>query len=62
MKNILITGANGQLGSEFRHISKRNSKFNFFFTDINELDITNLNDIEEYLDKKQPEVKCSYKD
>lgn len=37
--NILVTGANGQLGSELRLVS-RNSKDTYFFTDVAELDIT----------------------
>ena len=39
--NILVTGANGQLGSELRKISGNFSDERFFFTDIAELDITN---------------------
>ena len=46
--NILVTGANGQLGTEIRNAS-RNSKHNFIFTDVSHvpetetvfLDITN---------------------
>ena len=44
--NILITGANGQLGNEMREISK-NSPNNYIFTDVAELDITNLDAIRE---------------
>lgn len=39
--NILITGANGQLGNEIRGISKNNKEHNYIFTDIKELDLTN---------------------
>lgn len=39
--NILITGANGQLGNEMRTIAPQSSH-NFIFTDVAELDITNL--------------------
>lgn len=47
--NILVTGANGQLGNEMRIVS-RNSKDNYIFTDVNQvegvqttfLDITDL--------------------
>ena len=39
--NILVTGANGQLGSEMRIVS-RESADNYIFTDVAELDITNL--------------------
>lgn len=38
--NILVTGANGQLGNCIRNASK-NSKDNYIFTDVAELDITN---------------------
>lgn len=37
--NILVTGANGQLGNEMRIVSK-NSSDRFIFTDMEELDIT----------------------
>lgn len=39
--NILITGSNGQLGTEMRNLSVAHSKHRYFFTDIAELDITN---------------------
>lgn len=39
MKNILITGANGQLGNEMRLLSADKNQYRFFFTDIQELDI-----------------------
>jgi len=38
--NILITGANGQLGNEMRILSASYPKYTYFFTDIAELDIT----------------------
>lgn len=38
--NILITGANGQLGNCMRNAAK-NSSDNYIFTDVAELDITN---------------------
>ena len=37
--NILITGANGQLGNEMRVLSALHPKHTYFFTDIAELDI-----------------------
>ena len=39
MKKILITGANGQLGNEMRVLSAENKEYNYFFTDVAELDI-----------------------
>ena len=38
--NILVTGANGQLGNEMRHLGAV-SPNNYIFTDVAELDITN---------------------
>lgn len=38
--NVLVTGANGQLGNEMRIVSKGSSD-NYIFTDVDELDITN---------------------
>ena len=38
--NILVTGANGQLGNEMRVLSASYPKHRYFFTDIAELDIT----------------------
>lgn len=49
-KNILITGANGQLGSEIKRISRHHeNNFRFFFTDVSDLDITDLDAVECYL-------------
>ena len=56
MKNVLITGANGQLGSEFKKIKKNTSKFRFYFTDILELDITNFSKIEKYVKKHKIDI------
>ena len=50
--NILVTGANGQLGQEFKNNSKK-SDFDFYFTDESELDITNKNDILNYTSNYQ---------
>lgn len=41
MKNILITGSNGQLGNEMRVLSEENREYTCFFTDVAELDICN---------------------
>ena len=39
MKNILVTGANGQLGNEMRVLSAEHKEYTCFFTDVAELDI-----------------------
>ena len=41
MAVILITGANGQLGNELKVVSKNFYGYDFIFTDIDTLDITN---------------------
>ena len=48
MLNILVTGSNGQLGSEIKELSS-NYQYKFYFTDKKELDISNLQDIRKYI-------------
>lgn len=52
---ILVTGGNGQLGSALRLASARSSH-RYIFTDINELDITSKEAVEEFFSKYQIEV------
>lgn len=40
MKTILVTGANGQLGNSIRLLAKHYPQYNFLFTDVDTLDIT----------------------
>lgn len=49
MKNILITGANGQLGNEMRILSAENQEYNYFFTDVAELDICDERAVMEFV-------------
>lgn len=58
---VLVTGANGQLGSEIRKISGLFSEMEFCFTDVAELDITNSSKVAEFLAGFQPEflVNCA---
>ena len=51
MANILVTGANGQLGSELKDLSG-DSGHQFYFTDIGELDLTDFEAIEKYFEGK----------
>lgn len=57
--NILVTGANGQLGNEIQIVSKHSSD-KYIFTDVCEgythLDITNLEDVRQMV--KEKDVKC----
>lgn len=50
MTKILVTGSNGQLGNEIRVLAK-NYDFQFTFTDIDELDITDINAIDALFQK-----------
>ncbi len=61
MTNVLITGANGQLGSEIRKITAQFPSIHFIFTDVQELDITNPEEVTGFLSEKQPRylVNCA---
>ncbi len=45
---LLITGANGQLGNEINQLKKKYPKWKFFFTDVDTLDITNEKALQNY--------------
>ena len=49
MNNILITGSRGQLGNEIQQSAKNSTENNYFYTDIQELDITNKADIANFV-------------
>ena len=38
-RNILVTGGNGQLGSELKELAPAYSNYHFIFTDVENLDI-----------------------
>lgn len=52
--NILVTGANGQLGNEMRIVSKGSSD-RYIFTDVEELDITNRDAVMNFV--KENDIK-----
>jgi dTDP-4-dehydrorhamnose reductase len=57
MKNILITGANGQLGNCLRDLAKEyQDKYRVFYTDVAELDITDAAAIDKYIIDNQINV------
>ena len=56
MKNILITGANGQLGNEMRLLSNEFGSYHYFFTDVQELDITDRMALIDFV--KQKDIHC----
>ena len=49
MDNILITGADGQLGSELRSLLERNKDYQCFFTDVSQLDITDQDAVDSFV-------------
>ncbi len=53
--NVLVTGANGQLGNEMRIVSKGSSD-RYIFTDVEELDITNRDAVMNFVKKNDIKV------
>ena len=53
--NILVTGANGQLGNEMRIVSKGSSD-RYIFTDVEELDITNRDAVMKFVNDNDVKV------
>ena len=49
--NILITGCNGQLGNEMQLLEKENPQHTYYNTDVAELDITDQQAIERFVDE-----------
>ena len=54
--NILITGANGQLGNEMRVLSAEHPQHTYFFTDIAELDITSRDAVKAFVTENNIEI------
>ncbi len=48
MSKILITGSNGQLGSELQDIAKHNKQHEYVFVDVDDLDITESNAVDTF--------------
>ena len=61
MAVILITGANGQLGNELKVVSKNFYGYDFIFTDIDTLDITDPLQISDLITKSRPDwiINCA---
>ncbi|MDX9881842.1 MAG: dTDP-4-dehydrorhamnose reductase [Prolixibacteraceae bacterium] len=54
MFKLLITGANGQLGSEIKKVSGQFPELEFLFTDVAELDITNPEKVAAFFSENKP--------
>jgi dTDP-4-dehydrorhamnose reductase len=49
-KGVLVTGVYGQLGNEIKELSKKiNLPFRFYFTDSEDLDITNCEQVDGFV-------------
>lgn len=61
MKKILVTGSKGQLGSDIQDISSQFPDFQFYFTDIEELDLTDSTATENYFEEHRPDfcINCA---
>lgn len=61
MAKLLITGANGQLGSEIRDLATNDNINSYIFTDIDELDITDLDAVCNYIQIHKPDfiINCA---
>lgn len=49
MKTVLVTGANGQLGTSIHRLSGSYSGFRFLFTDVDSLDICNAESVDAFI-------------
>ena len=54
--NILITGCNGQLGNEMQLLEKVNPQHQYFNTDVAQLDITNPEAIEDFVNNNAIDI------
>lgn len=59
--HILITGCHGQLGNEMQVLAPQHTSHQYFFTDIDELDITSKTAVQDFVQAKQIDliVNCA---
>ena len=59
--NILITGCNGQLGNEMQLLEKEHPQHTYFNTDVQELDITDQQTVEQFVNENRIDgiVNCA---
>ena len=56
MHRILVTGSNGQLGSEIIELSKNDGINVYFYTDVSELDITDKSAVNKFIEKQKIDI------
>ena len=61
MKNVLVTGSNGQLGNALKEVFAANEEINPIYVDIDELDITDRQAVEEFVSRNKIDtiVNCA---
>ncbi len=56
MKNVLVTGGNGQLGNSVRKVANKYPNYQFIFTDVPEVDITDLISLEKLIEEQKIDI------
>lgn len=56
MSKILVTGADGQLGSEFQFLAHSQGDHEFLFAELKDLDITDSDQVLHYMEQLKPDV------
>ncbi len=61
MYNVLVSGADGQLGSELKMLTPKAENMTFLFTDVGEVDITDSQNIEKIVADFNPDywINCA---
>lgn len=55
-KTVLVTGANGQLGTSIQDLISRYPKIRFKLTDVDELNLTDADAVQTYVEKHKPYI------
>lgn len=53
---VLVTGQNGQLGNELKLLAEKYSQFDYVFTDVAELDITDAEKVTDFFEQYNPSI------